>query len=108
MKLSNLKDMAVIGALAGAGYLAYKFFNKGAEALTATGEAIGSGVFDLFHPDGGVGETLFYTVHFSNGNHAIPASTVDTAGRFTYQGEQFVMRDKVNAAGVKEHWAFAG
>jgi hypothetical protein len=108
VKLGDIKDLAIVGALAGAGYLVYKFVSKVPEGLKATGEAAGSAVFDLFHPDGGVGETLFYNVHFSNGNHAIPASTVDSAGRFTYKGVKFVMRDKLNAAGIKEHWAYAG
>ena len=107
MKLSDVKDVAMIGALAGAGYLAYKFFNKVPAALAATGEAIGGTLYDAFNPNA-AGEMLFYTVHFSNGNHAIPSSTVDSAGRFTYLGEQFVMRDKLNAAGIKEHWAFPG
>ena len=108
MKLSDLKDVAILGAVLGAGYLAYKTLNVAAkvpEALTATGEAIGGTVYELFHPNA-VGETLFYNVHFANGNHAIPSSTVDSQGRFTYRGAPFVMRDKANAQGIKEHWAF--
>jgi hypothetical protein len=87
------RKIADVGAAAGA-------------ALTATGEKIGGGIYELFHPNT-TGDMYDYTVHFSNGAHSIPASQVDSAGRFTYNGQRFIMRDQKDARGVYLHWAFA-
>jgi hypothetical protein len=103
------KNTLLLGAAGLAALVAYKWLNKipqaFADATRATGEAVGSGLFDLFHPDQ-VGEMLFYNVHFSNANHAIASGAVDSQGRFTYQGVKYILRDKRNAAGIYEHWAF--
>lgn len=106
-----------MAALLGAGYYVYTLLNKVPDVLASTGSAIGTGFADfqdaIYRYFGGkpVGETLFYTVHFSNGAHAIPASTVDSSGHFTYRGAKFVMRFKPiptkTAPDAGEWWAFA-
>lgn len=116
MKLSTFKDLGIVAALAGAAYFVYTKLNAVPDALAKTGSAIGIGFADFqdairtYFGNSPVGETLFYTVHFSNGNHAIPASTVDRkSGRFTYRGEAFVMKFKPTPgkpAGTGEWWAF--
>lgn len=117
MKLGDLKDLAIVAAVAGAAYFVYQQLSTVPEALAKTGSAIGIGFADFkdaitrYFGGSPVGETLFYTVHFSNGNHAIPASTVDSAGRFTYRGAKFVMKFKPTPGatnGAGEWWAFAG
>lgn len=61
---------------------------KATAALADVGSALGSGLFDLFHPDQ-VGETIFYTVTFpappvSDGQrHAVPSRSVSAQGVFT-------------------------
>lgn len=116
MKLSTVKDLGIVAALAGAAYFVYTKLNAVPDALASAGSAIGTGFADFqdaitrYFGGSPVGETLFYTVHFSNGNHAIPASTVDRkSGRFTYRGEVFVMKFKPTPGatnGAGEWWAF--
>lgn len=101
----SARDWIILGAVGVAGFWLYRKVTSVPEALARVGESASAAVFEFFHPNA-VGETLFYTVNFSNGRHAIPASTVDSQGRFTFRGAKFVMRDKV--VGTKrEHWAFA-
>lgn len=94
-------------ALIAGGVWVYRKLDAVPKALNAAGAAIGGGLYEFFHPDP-TGEKLFYVVNFSNGKHAIPSSTVDSAGRFTFRGVKFVMRDKKKPDGTLEHWAFAG
>ncbi len=58
-------------------------------ALGSVGSALGSGLFDLFHPDQ-VGESLFYTPTFADGSrHAIASREVNALGQFTYQNTRY-------------------
>lgn len=83
-------------AVAGVAYVGYKIYStvSGAAdvvsgALNSTGSAIGSGLYDFFHPDQ-TGEMLFYTVTFPNGErHAIGSREVDSSGRFTYNARRY-------------------
>lgn len=92
-----------VGVIAVGGYLVWKLFQlvtgigegataivKGVGTLPRTiGEAIGSGLFDLFHPDA-AGESLYYTATFPDGaRHAIPSGSVDAGGRFSYAGLRY-------------------
>lgn len=94
MKLGDVKDVAIVGAVLGGLYLLTRAGSKAAEALTSAGEAIGSGLYDFFHPNQ-VGETTFYVVTFPDGSrHSVPASAVDSSGVFlnknlspTYAGD---------------------
>jgi hypothetical protein len=57
------------------------------------GEALGSKLFDLFHPNP-VGETLYYTVEFPDGRrHSIPSGTVNADGVFTWVGNSVQQGD---------------
>lgn len=86
--------------LAGAGlYLVFKLVKAGSEAsqiLTNTGSAIGSSLYDVFHPDQ-LGEMVFYTVTFpDNSRHAIGSRDVGADGSFTWAGERWRMVTKAN------------
>lgn len=115
MNLSQAKDVAIVGALIAAGYYVWKATSAVPEALANTGAAVATGFADfkdaIYSYFGGqpVGETLFYTVFFTNGAHSVPASTVDSAGRFTFRGAKFVMRFQPKVGGAKgegKWWAF--
>jgi hypothetical protein len=83
VKLGDIKDVALLAALLGAGYAAYRIAGKGKESLDAARLAVTDAVFEFFHPDA-VGETLFYTVRFPDGaTHAVPSRAVDRNGVFT-------------------------
>ena len=73
------------GAIGAGLYLAWKTYSglsAAADVLANTGSAIGSGLYDFFHPDA-VGETLFYTVNFPDGSrHSVPSSVVAGDGWF--------------------------
>lgn len=112
----NTKNMLWLGAVLGVGYVAYKFFNTAKEAVektyTAAVDKTADALYFAFGPKI-IGTDYYYTVNFAGGvKHSIPkqsddnADGVDSAGRFTYNGKKFVIRDKKNAAGVLEHWAF--
>jgi len=118
MKFSDLKDVAIVAAVLGGGFAVYKLLNKVPEGLTKAGEAIGGAAADfqnfvsesLFGPKY---SWVFFTVSFAGGEkHAIPIKSqenpggVDEKGRFTFRGKQFVIRDRTNSAGIREHWAF--
>jgi hypothetical protein len=77
------RDTLMIAALGGVlVYLLYRTTTAAARALASAGEALGSGLFDLFHPDP-VGEVLYYSVKFPDGStHAVPSRSVTSAGRF--------------------------
>lgn len=83
MKTEDLKNLGILAALAGGAVLAYRFYSDAKGALTTAGEAIGSGLFDFFHPDQ-LGETTFYIVTFPDGvKHSVPSRSVDANGLFT-------------------------
>lgn len=76
MKLSTVKDIAILAAIAVAIYYLTRGAKSVSNALTSTGETIGSTLYDWFNPNP-VGETLFYTVIFPDGSkHAIPSGAV--------------------------------
>lgn len=83
----NIKDAAIVAGVVAGIYFLSKIGNIGQtsiEALNDVGSAIGSGLFDLFHPDQ-VGEMLFHIVTFPNGaRHSIPSRSVDKNGQFSY------------------------
>lgn len=110
MKIGDAKDVAILAALGVGGYLVYTFYNKVAkgagDAYDAAVNATADKLTDWFGPKL-EWNALDYVVNFSNGRHAIPSTSVDSTGHFTYNGTQFVMKDKVKPDGTREHWAFA-
>lgn len=76
------KDWLLLALFAGGAYYLYRTATGVSRALTSAGEAIGSGLFDLFHPDQ-VGETLFYKAKFPDGKfHSVPSRAVNADGIF--------------------------
>lgn len=79
------QDYLILGAVGAGIFLALKLLRPAQAALDALGNAgaaIGSGLFDLFHPNQ-VGETLFYTTYFPNGSrHAVASQSVSASGQF--------------------------
>lgn len=105
----NTKDLLFLGLAATGVYLVYKFVNKAGDTLTATGEDIGSTLFDWLNPDP-TGEMLFYTVTFPDGSrHAIPSRSVvngifqNTGNGVNYTGDGQMYQIKNDAAG--NHYA---
>lgn len=93
----NFEKILTWGAIGVGLYLALKvvgIIEATGSVLKTSGEAIGSGLFDFFHRDQ-VGEMLFYTVMFPNGQkHAVPSRAVSRDGLFrnsnlssTYAGD---------------------
>lgn len=75
---------AAIGGLAYLGYKAFSVASAVKGALTSTGEAIGSGLFELIHGDD-VRRALApnLIVRFPNDElHQVPSVAVDSSGRF--------------------------
>lgn len=112
MKLGDVKNLAILAAVGGAGFAIYKWLNKVPDALAKTGEAVGGAVFELFHPNP-TGSTHYYIVKFAGGEqHAIPEKSnqepggVDSSGLFTFRGKRFRMKIKKLSSGVIEYWAF--
>lgn len=104
----NTTDTVLLIGVAGAAWFVWREFNKKKEKvlslLDTLSTAIGSGLFDLFHPDP-VGETTFYMVTFPDGQrHSVPSRTVSTKGVFTlpnFYGStrwQLLIRDRVKYA----------
>lgn len=76
------KTLLLLAALGIAGFYLYRQFGALKDTLRTAGEAIGSGLFDLFHPDQ-VGEMLFYKVRFPDGQfHSVPSRAVRPDGTF--------------------------
>lgn len=76
------KDWLLLALVAGGAFYLYRTFAGVSRVFTTAGEAIGSGLFDLFHPDQ-VGEMLFYKAKFPDGKfHAIPSRAVNADGIF--------------------------
>jgi len=91
---TSLQKTLVWGAvILGGGFLLYKLItpllNAGkatVQALNTAGDAIGSGLYDLFNPPVDMAVT-FYAVTFPNGKkHAIDARIVFQDGTFTAPG----------------------
>lgn len=104
--------------VAAVGAAAYKWLNKVPDALDAVGSKAGTSAADfrdfvseaLFGPRH---SNYFFAVNFAGGvRHAIPIKSqenpggVDSSGYFTFRGKRFRIRDKTNAQGIREHWAF--
>jgi len=118
MKLGNVKDLAIVGAVLGVGYFVYKTFGAVPEALNKVGSAIGTGAADFkdFVSEAFFGPRYsmrFFIVNFAGGvKHAIPIKSqefplgVDEAGLFSYGGTKYRMKEKKTAAGATEYWAF--
>ena len=87
-----IKDNWPLLALAAvAGYLVYRTVKGVGTALTSTGAAIGTNLYDVLHPNDGSGESIYYMVTFEDGTrHAIPGSTVQN-GHFMYNGASYSM-----------------
>lgn len=111
----NIREWLNIAALGAVAYAVYKLANKGGEAYDAAREKVADTLYKIFGPDeaAALGAMYYYVVHFAGGEkHAIPIKNpkdpggVDEAGRFTFRGKQFVIRDKVLPNGKTEHWAF--
>jgi hypothetical protein len=90
--------------LIGAGIYAFTLImgvaRKIPDALTSVGEAIGSGLYDFFHPDP-TGEMLFYTVRFPDGQwHTVPSKTVGSNGRFKFlDGITYQLLERIGEVG---------
>lgn len=83
------KDWLLLGAVAGAGLWVYGKLGGVSKALTTAGEAIGSGLYDLFNPDP-LGEVTYYIVRFPDGaKHAVPSRSVSADGFFTNTGDGY-------------------
>ena len=87
MKSENL---ITIGVVVIGAYFIYRAIQEVADVkdkLADVGSAIGSGLFDFFHPDQ-VGETIFYSVTFPKSpvgdgqRHAVPSRSVNAQGQF--------------------------
>ena len=103
----NFEKWLTWGAIAGVAYLAYQAVSTVASvkgALNSLGSALGSGLYDLFHPDQ-TGEMLYYTVQFPDGErHAVGSRTVDGSGRFTWGGRRYqLLVDKGVKKGVNKY-----
>lgn len=100
----NNRDLVVYGALAAAIFYAFSRFDKAKEVLKDLGSAIGSGLFDLFHPDQ-TGDMLFYTVKFPDrSQHSVPSKSVSSTGRFNRDGVQYqLLVDKGITSGVNKY-----
>lgn len=83
------------------GYLVVKAFQavtfvgelpqKSLAALNSVGGALGSGLFNILHPDT-TGEMLYYIITFPDGKrHAIGSLTVNADGQFSYAGARYQM-----------------
>lgn len=96
---SKTQDYVLLAGLALVGYVLYKVFGAVSTvasgvgsavsavggALTNTGEAIGSGLYDLVHPNE-LGSMDYLVVSFPDGKHAVPADSVNANGLFTWTG----------------------
>lgn len=92
MKTEDLKNLGILGAVLGVAFIVARTFSKVTGSLTTFGEAIGSGLYDYFHPDP-VGNVVYYVVRFPNGDkHSVPANTVASDGTFTNKGDGIVYK----------------
>lgn len=105
----NFEKILTWVAIGGIGYLVYQIYSAGSAAkaaLNSVGSAIGTGLYDYFHPNE-TGEMLYYTVEFPDGQrHAVGSKTVDTSGRFTWGGRRYqLLVDKGKPTGVNKYAA---
>lgn len=81
----NFEKILTWGAIGAGLYLALKvvgLIQSAGSVLTTTGSAIGTGLYDFFHPDT-FGESLYYNVMFPDGQrHAVPSRSVNSDGLF--------------------------
>lgn len=103
----DFEKLLTWAAIAGIGFFGYKIYSGLSavkDSLSSLGSALGSGLYDLFHPDQ-TGEMVFYNVLFPDGQkHAIPSRSVDSSGRFTYQGRRYqLLVDKGKQSGVNKY-----
>lgn len=81
----NFEKWLTWGAIGALAYILYKALNvAGAakEALASAGSAIGTGLYDVLHPNE-IGETFFYTVTFPDATRrSIPSKVVSAQGIF--------------------------
>jgi hypothetical protein len=88
----NFEKLLTWGAIGGVAYLLYGIYSAGSgakKALNSLGSALGTGLYEIFHPNA-VGEMLFYTVEFPDGQrHAVGSRDVDRSGRFTREGRRY-------------------
>jgi len=95
-------------AVAGVAYVGYQVYStvKGVKgALNSVGSAIGSGLYDLFHPNEGKKYSLQYRVKFPDGkDHYIFSDDIDKSGRFTWNGRRYQMLvDKGKQTGTNKY-----
>lgn len=92
----NTKNLAIIAGAGVALYLLAKVFAVGAKVTEAAGvaydnsrAALAGGLYRLFGPAERFGDDLYYTVKFSDGNHAVPSSAVNADGYFSRDGKNY-------------------
>jgi hypothetical protein len=91
------RDVVILAGLGGlvAWFVVSKIKGAGAAVLNAPaalGSKIGLTLYDWIHPDT-VGESLYYMVTFPDGaRHSIASHTVDSSGRFSWGGQNYVMK----------------
>lgn len=95
---TQTQDFVLLGGMVLVGYVLYNLIlgikTAGAgvvaagKALTSVGDALGSGLYTLFGPSDAqiLGETVYLTVAFPDGRHAVPSSSVNPDGTFTWTG----------------------
>lgn len=60
--------------------------------LASLGESIGTGLYSIFGAKDTASSTVDYLVLFPDGKrHAVPASSVDGSGNFSYDGQQYTL-----------------
>lgn len=106
------KTLLMLAVLGFAGYYLYRRAADVVKVFRTAGEALGSGLFDLFHPDP-VGERLYYNVLFPDGQrHSVPSRAVANDATFVnrnlspnYPGDgrkYKIIVDKTKARGVNK------
>jgi hypothetical protein len=86
----NFEKILTWGAIFGGLFLAYKVYSgvkavtdAAGNAINTVGSAIGSGLFRMFGPEDRTDSTYYMPVFPDGKSHAVPASRVNAAGRFT-------------------------
>jgi len=99
MKLDSLVTLGIAGALVYAIAKVTGAAGATGRALSSVGSAIGSGLYEFFHPNA-AGESLYYTATFPDGSrHAIPSSAVNSSGIFTRESVRYqLLTDKATGA----------
>lgn len=98
------RDIYIIGGLAVVGiWFVRNQVKAAADALLSApgefGSKIGLTLYDWVNPNT-TGEMLYYVATFPDGaGHAVPSTTVNTAGQFVYQGARYAL--KLDKAGKR-------